>query len=196
MAKLENVKVLDMVNGEITRIEYEGDIYSRVEGGKSDLRIIDEEPEKFKVGDYVKVVGPTIYGNIKEGTITKITLPINYDGEYLIELLVESDYDYDYAKPHNLEKVEITSRELSFLNAGREINEYKVGDIVRVLSSPVAHPEQSIIEIAVVRLDGILAKGYDDDTGGVEEYWYNEEDFELIAPAESRVDNKGDGEDA
>ena len=152
----------------------------------------DETEKEFSVGDYVKVVGPTVFNDIKEGAVAKITRPSGYDGDYKIELLDGSDYDF--AKPHNLEKVEITDRDLSFLNAGRELNEYKVGDIVRVLLSPIAHPKQSIIEITRVGPDGILAKGYDDDTGGVEEYRYDEEDLELIVPAESRVDIRGDKE--
>lgn len=32
MAKLENVKTIDMVNGEITKVEYNGEIYAKVEG--------------------------------------------------------------------------------------------------------------------------------------------------------------------
>lgn len=152
----------------------------------------DETEKEFSVGDHVKVVGPTVFNDIKEGAVAKIIRPIDLDGDYKIELLDESDHDY--AKPHNLEKVEITSRDLSFFKAGRELNEFKIGDIVRVLLSPVAHPKQSIIEITGVGLDGILAKGYDDDTGGVEEHWYDVEDLELIAPAESRVDIRGDKE--
>lgn len=44
MAKLNNVKTLDMVNGEITRIEYGGAVYGRVADGK------------IQAGDVVQVV--------------------------------------------------------------------------------------------------------------------------------------------
>lgn len=153
----------------------------------------DETEKEFSVGDYVKVVGPTFFNDIKEGAVAKIIRPIGRDGDYKIELLDESDYDY--AKPHNLEKVEITSRDLSFFKAGRELNEFKIGDIVRVLHTPFAHPKYSIIEITGFLDDGaILAKGYDDDVDSVEEYIYYAEHLELIAPAESRVDIRGDKE--
>lgn len=153
----------------------------------------DETKKEFSVGDYVKVVGPTVCNDIKEGAVAKIIGPIDRDGDYEIELLDESDYDY--AKPHNLKKLEITSRELSFFKAGRELNEFKIGDIVRVLHTPSAHPKYSIIEITGFLEDGnILAKGYDDDVDSVEEYIYKAENLELIAPAESRVDIRGDKE--
>lgn len=44
MAKLEGVKTLDMVNGEITKVSYEGAEYERVEGGaqKGDLVLIKD----------------------------------------------------------------------------------------------------------------------------------------------------------
>src|SRR5690554_1592396 len=188
---------------EVASVDCDGDVWTKEEELfvlRSEYEVITEENvetaeqanPKFVVGDYAKVVGPTNLNNIKEGTITKIKDPIDYDGDYLIVLPDGSKFDY--AKPHNLEKVEITSRDLSFLNAGREVNEYKVGDIVRVLNSPIAHPKQSIIEISRIEQGSILAKGYDDRMGGVKEWRYNVEDFELIAPAESRVDNKGDKE--
>src|SRR5690554_4287914 len=190
---------------EVASVDCEGDVWTKEEGLfvlRSEYEVITEETvetaeqanPKFAVGDYVKVVGPTYFGNIKEGTISKIKDPIDYEGDYLIVLPDGSKFDY--AKPHNLEKVEITSRDLSFLNAGREVNEYKVGDIVRVLYNTIAHPKQSIIEITGIEPEGIHAKGYDVEMDGVEEWWYDAEDFELIAPAESRVDIKGDGEDA
>jgi len=188
---------------EVASVDCDGDVWTKEEERfvvRSEYEVIIEENgetaeqanPKFVVGDYAKVVGPTYFGNIKEGTITKIKDPIDYEGDYLIVLPDGSKFDY--AKPHNLEKVEITSRDLSFLNAGREVNEYKVGDIVRVLYNTIAHPKQSIIEITGIEPEGIFAKGYDAEMGGVEEWWYDVEYFELIAPAESRVDNKGDRE--
>ncbi|MFE7820553.1 hypothetical protein ACFU1R_20350 [Priestia megaterium] len=45
MAKLNGVKTLDMVNGEITKVEYDGAVYAKVEGDakKGDIALIVKE---------------------------------------------------------------------------------------------------------------------------------------------------------
>lgn len=58
MAKLENVKVIDMVNGEVTKIAYDGDEYTKVEGdgkaGDIGLRI-KNDASWARIGEYFKV---------------------------------------------------------------------------------------------------------------------------------------------
>jgi hypothetical protein len=202
MAKLENVKVLEMSYGEITHIQYNGKIYERVsekasagdlvlvgdkvaeaiEGVESGafyelyeedeygdlvftdddddertysswsdelilfraietadkdiekrvaelerrLSAIERQSERLKVGDYARVVGDTGYGDITENSIVKIVSDLDEDGDYKIELLEGSDYDY--ARPSALEKI-----------TDEEVDEYmrsqfKKGDKVRLVS--------------------------------------------------------------
>lgn len=54
MAKLENVKTLDMVNGEITRVEYNGETYSKVSGSAEvdDLVIVVKPWSTVEKGGY------------------------------------------------------------------------------------------------------------------------------------------------
>jgi len=119
-------------------------------------------------------------GSVAEGTLEEIA--------QLLNMVTKNQTEGD-------EKIGNTARNLSFFKAGRELNEYKVGDIVRVLHTPFAHPKYSIIEITGFLDDGaILGKGYDGDVDSVEEYIYYAEHLELIAPAKSRVDIGGDKE--
>lgn len=39
MAKLTNVKTLDMMNGEITKVAYDGAEYAKVESGKKEISL-------------------------------------------------------------------------------------------------------------------------------------------------------------
>jgi hypothetical protein len=58
MAKLENVKILDMVNGEPTRVVYNGAIYEKTEDDAEagDLvRVIDEDISDVEIGGFYKV---------------------------------------------------------------------------------------------------------------------------------------------
>ncbi|WP_026588491.1 hypothetical protein [Bacillus sp. NSP9.1] len=57
MARLHGVKTLDMVNGEITKVAYDGTEYERVEGGaqKGDIVLVKEEWGDQRVGEFFVV---------------------------------------------------------------------------------------------------------------------------------------------
>jgi hypothetical protein len=59
MAKLENVKILDMVNGEPTRVEYNGAVYEKTD-------------EKAKTGDLVRVIDASDIGYVEQGGFYEI----------------------------------------------------------------------------------------------------------------------------
>src|SRR5699024_3203268 len=88
---------------------------------------IEESTKEFNVGDYAKVTGETYNDDILAGAIVKIYREKDVDGDYRIDLVDGSDYDY--AQAESLEHYEPTEREMSFLRAGRDIDEFKVGDI-------------------------------------------------------------------
>lgn len=66
MAKLEGVKVLDMENGEVTKIEYEGAEYSRVPEGekpdKGDIYVAIVDAKDVDKGAYYKIVDLNLLG--------------------------------------------------------------------------------------------------------------------------------------
>ncbi|KQL18824.1 hypothetical protein [Cytobacillus solani] len=41
MAKLQGVKTLDMTNGEVTKVEYNGEVYAKVDGGRGSIKPCD-----------------------------------------------------------------------------------------------------------------------------------------------------------
>src|SRR5690625_135964 len=115
-------------SGDVIRVE---ETDERLNIGVIDFEIIGrKEKPKFAEGDYVKVIGETVFGDITEGTYAKIVglSPYRKD-RYKFELIDGSDYDF--APTHYLEKVELTDGDLSFLRAGREPGEIEKGDIVK-----------------------------------------------------------------
>lgn len=137
----------------------------------------------LSVGDYAKVTGLTFFGDITEGSYVKIIEVIDSYGEYEIELIDGSNYDF--AEPEALEKVELTDRELTFLKAGRKPGEFKVGDLVEVIDIHHIFPKNSIVEIVKKYFDGdVLTKGSE----GTISHLTKPEHLKLIAPVEARVD--------
>jgi hypothetical protein len=264
MAKLESVKILDMINGEPTRVEYNGTVYEKTEDGAKagDLvRVVDkdgigyvtqggfyeiyidddddlvfgdddgdervyclnddaletfrkvnetkanadlverlaelerrlevleertatkdESAPKFEVGDYAKVIEPGYCGDIKVGSIVRITKPKDDDGHYRVELLDGSDYDY--FADGQLEKVtEEEFAQIRWAKIGRKPGEFKKGDIIRVKRSNAGLPIGTIGEIIGIDNDGDL-----DVSNGVNSRYHGTYQVELIVPVEQRFD--------
>ena len=146
---------------------------------------IEEVTKEFNVGDYAKVVGETYHGDILTGEIVKIYREKDVDGDYRIDL--EDGSDYDYAQADSLEHYEPSDRELSFLQSGRDIDEFKAGDIAEVEFSPNAHPVGALVRVTGTRAgNGVYAKGMVLDVPI--QYSYRTHNLKLVATAESRVD--------
>jgi hypothetical protein len=82
MAKLENVKILDMVNGEPTRVEYNGEVYVKTE-------------DDAKAGDLVRVIDAFYITCVEEGGF--------YDIFDRHDLLMFLDDDGDF-RPYKLNR--------------------------------------------------------------------------------------------
>lgn len=157
------------------------------------IRATDEEvveakaamKPKFNVGDYAKVVGRTYLGDIKTGAVVKITKEADEDGDYKIELLDESDYDY--AQASSLEKVDADKAETidKWAKIGREVDEYKEGDVVRVLDVK----KSFAFDLSGGEIN-VITKFCDNDSFqvGSGSGWVGATQVELVAPVESRVD--------
>lgn len=76
MAKLENVKILDMVNGEPTRVEYNGSVYEKTE-------------EKAKTGDLVRVIDADYIDDVTQGGFYETYTDEDVEGP----AFVDDDYD-------------------------------------------------------------------------------------------------------
>ncbi|MCM3314853.1 hypothetical protein M3626_20875 [Psychrobacillus sp. MER TA 17] len=165
---------------ELSGGDYHGNPWVKTEGL---VRATDEEVAEakaaLKVGDYAKVVGETYHGDFRKGTVVKIAKDVDGDGDYKIELLDGSDYDY--AQVTSLEKVDADKATIidKWAKIGRGVNEYREGDIVTLPGPFVlcsAGEVDSVGEVLVVRrFDG----GFDT---------MHASKATLIAPVESRVD--------
>ncbi|MCY1105823.1 hypothetical protein [Shouchella clausii] len=139
----------------------------------------------LKVGDYAKVVGETYHGDFRKGTVVKIAKDVDEDGDYKIELLDESDYDY--AQASSLEKVDADKAEelAKWAKIGREVDEYKEGDVVRVLDVK----KSFAFDLSGGEIN-VITKFCDNDSFqvGSGSGWVGATQVELVAPVESRVD--------
>src|SRR5690625_1388666 len=172
-------------SGDVIRVE---ETDERLNIGEIEFEIIGrKEKPKFAEGDYVKVIGETVYGDITEGAYAKIVELNPYgDGQHKLELIDGSDFDV--AHPNSLEKVELTDGDLSFIKAGREPGECRVGDIVEY-DDAVWFANKGLGEVIGMLDDRVSplvsAKDYE---GGDTNYYLCKEDVKLVAPASVRVD--------
>ncbi|MFZ8007660.1 hypothetical protein ACO1D0_16500 [Bacillus licheniformis] len=149
----------------------------------------EPKPERLKVGDYVKVVGNESghYAEIDEIVLVKRDdkdfapfhcekLNGNEAGIfYEDELVRATDEEVAEAKRAAAERKKWAA-------IGREVGEYKVGDIVQYLD------DREICEVLAVGEDGRV-KVATQNHGNCTE---NQSSIELIAPVEARFDRKGD----
>lgn len=144
-----------------------------------------EEEKTFSKGDYVKIVGDTRWDDFKLGEYARVVSGWeDADGEFRIEQLDKSDYDY--APGSSLERVILSDNDVALLKVGRKSGEYKAGDIVRVVGQVYSRDYKigSLYEIKDIFETGANLIGDDNYT---RPYLYYEE-IELICPVENRVD--------
>jgi transcription antitermination factor NusG len=145
----------------------------------------------FAEGDKVRLIsggGEYPLSGYENGKIYTVKSPKYHLGKtfgYKVQLTGGS-VAHGYAKPKQLEKVTAeelaqTKAEQKWAKIGRKPGEFKKGDIVRVVECTGAHEIGEIVELAE---DG--ASEYLGNDGVV--YVGEPEQFELIAPVESRVD--------
>src|SRR5699024_9453332 len=148
----------------------------------------EETAKEFNVGDYAKVTGETYNDDILAGAIVKIYREKDVDGDYRIDLVDGSDFDY--AQAESLEHYEPTEREMSFLRAGRDIDEFKVGDIAEVEHSPCASKKGSLVTVESTNGESsVSAEGVNRYYGNNKTiYAYRTNFLKLVATVESRVD--------
>ncbi|MDE1375103.1 hypothetical protein MHH84_08240 [Bacillus sp. FSL K6-1109] len=149
----------------------------------------EPKPERLKVGDYVKVVGNESghYAEIDEIVLVKRDdkdfapfhcekLNGNEAGIfYEDELVRATDEEVAEAKRAAAERKKWAA-------IGREVGEYKIGDVVQYLY------DREICEVVDIAEDGRLEVATQNHGNCTE----NQSSIELIAPVESRFDRKGD----
>jgi len=162
-------------SGDVIRVE---ETDERLDIGEIEFEIIErKEKPKFAEGDYVKVIGETLYGDITEGTYAKVNELSQFeDGLHRIELIDGSEYDLAFTI--SLEKAELTDGDLSFIRAGREPGEIEKGDIIKTKFYGILEVEY-VVEDDVHPIR-VMIEGKPDAL--------KREACTLVAPASERVD--------
>jgi hypothetical protein len=136
LAKLENVKILDMVNGEPTRVEYNGEIYEKANG-------------IAKSGDLVRVADDVYITDVTEGGFYEIYA--DEHGDLAFDDDIGDDRDYDVwtdeletfrkvpaqPQPDLAERIAELERRIAALEGrGKRLT---VGDYARVIANESDH---------------------------------------------------------
>jgi hypothetical protein len=142
MAKLENVKILDMVNGEPTRVEYNGAVYEKT-------------TDKAKIGDLVRVIDAEYIVDVTQGEFYETYNDDEIDGPAFVD--DDDDVRSYEANDHALETfrkvsetkaiVDLTERltelerRLEALEgrASAKESELKVGDYAKIIDASKGH---------------------------------------------------------
>jgi hypothetical protein len=163
------------------------------------------KPAPLQVGDYAKVVGndPTeIYKDhqFTLGEIVEIGNKATFEDALRCDSLGVEECQYDFVNPINLvratdEEVAEAKRQQAekavadkWAEIGRKQNEFKVGDIVRIVASVSSQLNGTIGEVGEVRGKEsfrVMSPGF---THG---NWQGHSNVQLITPVEQRFDKPG-----
>lgn len=140
----------------------------------------------FNVGDYVEVTSKSdAMLGIGEGDIVRI---VNEDADGSYKYCITKEGALGYANAENLCKLFLSDRELSFIRAGRNIDEIKEGDIVEVTGEVDTGSMNRPGDIGVAGEGswGAIIQVPARNWGGGNHHLFK--DLKLIAPASARVD--------
>ncbi|MCY8493726.1 hypothetical protein [Bacillus inaquosorum] len=152
----------------------------------------EPKPERLKVGDYAKVVGGACGHQAEINDIVQVTFDdggsIPFRCDDLSGKSVGWFYEGELVRATD-EEVAEAKREAAeykkWAQIGREVGEYKIGDIVRVIDSGSSMFHKGDIG-SISEIDGICAKL--DARNFTGPSWLSFERIELITPVEARFD--------
>jgi len=189
MAKLENVKILDMVNGEPTRVEYNGAIYEKTE-------------DDAEAGDLVRVIDADVIEDVTQGGFYETYIDDDIDGPAFVD--DDDDVRSYEANDHALEtfrkvsadlverlaelerRLEALEERTGAKEGERQARRLTVGDYARVVANDTMHSANIGDIVKIVEDD------YDDhpyrceDLNGEDVGWFKEHELELVTDEESR----------
>ncbi|NUJ16246.1 hypothetical protein FKN04_06430 [Bacillus glycinifermentans] len=199
MAKLEGVKTLDMVNGEITKVSYDGSEYERIEGnarrvGKpGDLVLNGHRHPDLKLGEFYLLVRDegTSWLSVRDEVDDFHGNAVTDGNSILFRKVSASQPSLEDRVSTNEKDIAALKSDVAALKGekeerkrwaaiGREVGEYKAGDVVQYLY------DREICEVVDVDEDGRV-KVATQNHGTCTE---NQSSIDLIAPVEARFDRK------
>ncbi|NYV67605.1 hypothetical protein HYI36_20205 [Bacillus sp. Gen3] len=169
----------------------------KVYGGIHPIKVyapVAPKVEPLKVGDYAKVVYEEHGHEFNSGDIIELTgegYDPNFEARRLIdgevwfvdasEVVRATDEEVTQAKAEAAQQAELAR----WAAIGRKPNEYKKGDIVRIINSDSTQPNGEIGEVTVLAGDSFRVKTI---TREFSANWQGAEGVELITPVEARFD--------
>lgn len=147
-------------------------------------------PAKPTTGDIVVITANTNGSRNKVGDIGKVFLAKSTGARVNVLGNEAQSGNYTYydemrlATPAEIEKYEASlvqvAKDSVFIKAGRKPNEYRKGDLVRVVDSPCASANGTIIEVKSILFSGTF--------GGNDGYGYQPINVEIVCFAGNRAD--------
>lgn len=201
MAKIQDLTVKVTLNGALDydkiAEEVRAAVQREVERVGVSVNVGDKQAQRPTKDDYVKVLEDDGREDVTVGEIRKIVEDDNSDCPFYAKTLNDEysnwfeEHDVILATDEEVAaaKAELERKELErkWASINRKPNEFKEGDIVRVINSPRALPVGTIFEVKSVGDCGIY-----DHEGFV--YMIPEKQLELIKPVEARFDLSSEGD--
>ncbi|UNL92810.1 hypothetical protein CPY53_04215 [Paenibacillus polymyxa] len=170
------------INGDSARVEFPEQ--SRWHALLSELTLAADgekpqpqpEPVRFKVGEYARTL-TDVRKDLPKGSIVKITRD-DHDSRPFRAVLLD-DSDFDFYRQNELERIDADTAKWAMI--GREVNEFKAGDIVTV-DKPYGAPLERG-QLVTVR--------HDSDSAGsvsVTDIGWSVSVSSLVTPVEQRFD--------
>lgn len=199
-------KIIEVSNHEIIRIEIVahidesniGDRYSVSQkyfrrATQEEVDTVLQQNVGFKIGDYVKLSIPDGkmphfgWGDVKNGDVGKVVSVSGF--KVVVDFPKQKEWN---AKPEEL--IKLTAREVPFAKAGRKLDEFKVGDIVRIIDSNACPNGLKGYDGLITEIDAIkdwslpfhvIKPSFVENSVNT---WLRASQIELITPVENRVD--------
>lgn len=177
MAKLEGVKVIDMVGGEVTKIAYEGEEYAKVDGvgkaGDIGLRV-SNDVSWARLGEYFEM----------EGSSTCLYYTDNVGDTPAVNQSHWVFFRKTSAQPTLTDRVDELETRVSALEGGGKATENLVGKFAKFNRNGLYVTKGEYYEIVDTDEDGVTI--FDD--GGDRHWWdYPSDDYEIVDEKPSQV---------
>jgi hypothetical protein len=158
MARLKGVKVIDMVDGDVTKISYEGADYVKVDEPKAEdigLRVRHDLPRIAKIGNYYAITqvnrGKTNYIDEEgdepyTGTAENFVYFRKVNAPTIDERVTALEHDVAELKDARVKSLQVGDYAKVIKNSYDTMSGFAVGDIVKIIENPPYEDDELRIE--------------------------------------------------
>lgn len=187
MAKLENVKVIDMIDGKVARIQYNGKVYERVidEASAGDLVLVENEGvaeaiEGVEAGAFYELYEEDEYGDLVFADDDDDERVYSSWSDELVLFRAIETADKDIEK-----RVAELERRLAAIEQGDKDKRITVGDYAKVVAKESGHGA-NIGDIVIIKQDDHDDQPYNcESLNGINVGWFFES--ELVKATDEEI---------